>query len=151
MEDYSITETHDEALENFMFHQDEIDLIDDMHESSSMFSNEDDTVSSMLEMLHNKIKSNSSDGTDLSFLGSNYSDAEISKMKSDVERAEYEVSCRKNDVSNWESKVSLNDNKEHRTNGDYAHAVSRLNEAKSRYNHAVDELNNAKRKLNMAT
>ena len=151
MEDYSLIEIHDDTIENYMFHQDDIDLVDDKHEGSLMSSNEEDTVSSMLEMLHNKIKSNSSEGSDLSFLGANYSDAEISKMKSDVERAEYEVSCRKNDVSNWESKVSLNDTKEHRANGDYAHAVSKLNEAKSRYNHAVNELNNAKRRLNNAT
>lgn len=91
-----------------------------------------------------------SETADISF-GSKYSDAEISKIRSDVDRAQSEVNARRNDVSNWESKVSLNDTKEHRANGDYAHAVSRLNEAKSRYNHAVDELNNAKRKLNSAT
>ena len=90
------------------------------------------------------------DSNEVSF-GSKYSDAEISKLKSDVDHAQSEVNARRNDVSNWESKVSLNDTKEHRANGDYAHAVSRLNEAKSRYNHAVDELNNAKRKLNSAT
>ena len=90
------------------------------------------------------------DSSQVSF-GSKYTDAEISKMKSDVDRAQNEVTARKNDVNNWESKVSLNDTKEHRANGDYAHAVSKLNEAKSRYNHAVDELNNAKRRLNNAT
>lgn len=90
-----------------------------------------------------------SESSDISF-GSKYSDAEISKMKSDVDRAQNEVTARRNDVSNWESKVSLNDTKEHRANGDYSHAVSKLNEAKSRYNHAVDELNSAKRKLNSA-
>lgn len=82
--------------------------------------------------------------------GANYSDAEISKMKDDVERAEYEVSCRKSDVSNWESKVSLNDTPEHRKNGDYSHAVDKLNEAKSRYNNAVNRYNNAVSKLNNA-
>jgi chromosome segregation ATPase len=79
-----------------------------------------------------------------------YTDAEIIRMKSDVEHAETEVSRLKSDVNSWESKVSLNDTKEKRANGDYAHAVSKLNEAKSRYNHAVDELKNAKRKLNSA-
>lgn len=92
----------------------------------------------------------SNDASQISF-GLKYSDAEISKMKSDVDRAQSEVTARRNDVSNWESKVSLNDTKEHRANGDYAHAVSKLNEAKSRYNHAVDELNDAKRRLNNAT
>lgn len=82
--------------------------------------------------------------------GGNYSDVEISKMKDDVERAEYEVSCRKSDVSNWESKVSLNDTPEHRRNGDYSHAVNKLNEAKSHYNDAVSRYNSAKSKLNNA-
>lgn len=80
-----------------------------------------------------------------------YTDAEISRMKSDVEHAEAEVFRRKSDINNWESKVSLNDTKDKRANGDYAHAVSKLNEAKSRYNDAVDKFNNAKRKLNSAT
>ena len=82
--------------------------------------------------------------------GANYSDAEISKMKDNVERAEYEVSWRKSDVSNWESRVSLNYTPEHRKNGDYSHAIDKLNEAKSRYNDAVSRYNNAISKLNNA-
>lgn len=108
------------------------------------------------------IVSNNIDGMDVGILdendnhvgevsfGANYSDAEIGKMKDDVERAEYEVSCRKSDVSNWESKVSLNDTPEHRKDGDYSHAVDKLNEAKSRYNNAVSRYNNAVSKLNNA-
>ena len=119
---------------------DYFDLSEDKNESSSI-----------LEMSQNKIKSNSLDGGNMPFLGAKYSDAEIEKMRNDVERAEYEVSCRKSDVNNWESKVSLNDTKEHHANGDYAHAVSKLNDAKSRYNNAINELNNAKQKLNSAT
>ena len=82
--------------------------------------------------------------------GSKYNDAEISRMKDDVSKAEYEVSCRKNDVSNWESKVSLNDTRVKRENGDYDHAVRRLNEAKQQFNNAVSRFNSAKSKLNNA-
>lgn len=89
-------------------------------------------------------------GEQVSFGKNHYSDAEIDRMKSDVERAEHEVICRKNDMKNWESKVSLNDTKAHRENGDYAHAVERLNEAIARYNEAVSKCNDAKSKLNNA-
>ena len=101
------------------------------------------------DSLQHGIEANDNHAGDVSF-GSSYSDAEISKMRDDVEKAEYEVLCRKSDVSNWESKVSLNDTPEHRENGDFNHAVSRLNEAKSRYNDAVSQYNRAKSKLNNA-
>jgi len=89
-------------------------------------------------------------GDQISFGKNDYSDAEISRMKSDVERAEYDVTCAKNEMKNWESKVSLNDTKEHRENGDYEHAVQKLNEAIAHYNDAVSKCNSAKAKLNNA-
>lgn len=89
-------------------------------------------------------------GDQISFGRNDYSDAEISRMKSDVERAEYDVTCAKNEMKNWESKVSLNDTKEHRENGDYAHCVRKLSEAQSRYNDTVSRYNSAKAKLNNA-
>lgn len=86
---------------------------------------------------------------ELSFTGK-YSKAEIDRLQSEVDRAEYEVKCRDNDVRNWESKVSLNDTKEGHANGNYDHAVRRLNQAKAEYNDAVSRRNSAKSKLSNA-
>lgn len=86
-----------------------------------------------------------------SFTGANYTDAEISRMRSDVEHTRYVMKCREDDVHNWEVKVSLNNTKEKIENGDYASALSRLNEAKSRLANATREYNNAVSKLNQAT
>lgn len=108
-------------------------------------------VSSLVEKLQEKIhRHGGEDDHEVSFGSSIYTDAEIDKMKHDVDMAESEVVARKSDVSNWESKVSLNNTDEHKKNGDYANAVSHLNDAKSRYNAAVDRLNSAKSKLNNA-
>lgn len=99
------------------------------------------------------VSANYNDGADRfepSFKGSAYTDAEISRMRSDVEHAEYVVKCRANDVHNWEVKVSLCNTKEKIQNGDYHLAVRRLNEARSSYNNAVDSLNKAISKLNHA-
>ncbi len=110
-----------------------------------------DRVSSLVEKLQEKIHRHCEDDEhEVSFGSSIYTDAEIDKMKHDVEMAESEVIARKSDVSNWESKVSLNNTEEHKAKGDYANAVNHLNEAKSRYNAAVDRLNAAKSKLNNA-
>lgn len=116
---------------------------------TSLFEDASDVGDNITELDVGILDESDNHAGEVSF-GANYSDAEISKMKDDVERAEYEVSCRKSDVSNWESKVSLNDTPEHRKNGDYNHAVDKLNEAKSRYNNAVNRYNNAVSKLNNA-
>lgn len=116
---------------------------------TSLFEDASDVGDNITELDVGILDESDNHADEVSF-GANYSDAEISKMKDDVERAEYEVSCRKSDVSNWESKVSLNDTPEHRKNGDYNHAVDKLNEAKSRYNNAVNRYNNAVSKLNNA-
>lgn len=116
---------------------------------TSLFEDASDVGDNITELDVGILDESDNHAGEVSF-GANYSDAEISKMKDDVERAEYEVSCRKADVSNWESKVSLNDTPEHRKNGDYNHAVDKLNEAKSRYNNAVNRYNNAVSKLNNA-
>lgn len=112
----------------------------------------------MGEVMDGDALSSESDGSiddpagsgEVSFLGAKYTDAEISRMRDDVARAEYEVNCRDHDVKEWESKVSLNNTKEKIASGDYAAAVSRLNEAKSRYNAARSALSSAQSKLNHA-
>lgn len=86
---------------------------------------------------------------EVSFTGK-YSQAEIERMKSEVDSAKYNMKCRENDVRNWESKVSLNDTKKGHENGDYAHAVQRLNQAKSAYNEAVSRYNSAQSRLSNA-
>jgi len=101
-------------------------------------------------VIHNEPVAEHAHDGHMAFTGK-YTDAEISKMRDDVSKAEYTVSCRRNDVSNWESKVSLNDTTEHRHNGDYSNAVSKLNDAKQSYNDAVSRFNSAKAKLNNAT
>lgn len=122
---------------------------DDTHEDHAAH-HANDSVSSLVDKLREKIHQyNVDDAHEVSF-GSIYTDAEIDKMEHDVEMAESEVSARKSDVANWESKVSLNNTDEHKKNGDYANAVNHLNEAKSKYNAAVDSLNAAKAKLNNA-
>lgn len=89
-------------------------------------------------------------GNDPSFKGSHYTDAEISKLRDDVNKTEYTMKCRENDVRNWESKVSLNNTKEHIENGDYANALCRLKDAESRYRIAKSAYESAKSKLNNA-
>ncbi len=141
MEEDYIDISSDIPEEDFMLDSDIWDMNSDRFDSH----NEND-----LFLEHDLDVSEINHGEQITFEGNKYSDAEIERMKDDVERAEYEVSCRKSDVSNWESKVSLNDTPEHRENGDYSHAVNRLNEATSRYNDAVSKFNNAKSKLNNA-
>lgn len=122
----------------------------DIHEDGSNHGDKG-AVSSLVEKLQEKIHRHSGENDhEVSFGSSLYTDAEIDKMKHDVDMAESEVAARKSDVSNWESKVSLNNTDEHKKNGDYANAVSHLNDAKSRYNAAMDRLNAAKCKLNNA-
>lgn len=86
---------------------------------------------------------------DISF-GSNYSEEEIQKLKSDVEKAEYERKCCEDKVREWESKVSLNNTTEKKMNGDYDNAMRYLNEAKYRYNNAVSHYNDVLSKYNNA-
>jgi len=85
----------------------------------------------------------------LSFTGK-YSDAEINRMKEDVQNYEYEVSNLSSKVHHHENMVSLSNTPKGHSNGDYADEVSDLNRAKSEYNNAVSRLNNAKSKLNNA-
>lgn len=86
---------------------------------------------------------------EVSFTGK-YTQAEIDRLKSEVNSAKYTVKCRENDVRNWESKVSLNDTKKGHENGDYNHAVQRLNQAKAAYNEAVSRYNSAQSRLSNA-
>lgn len=112
----------------------------------------------MGEVMDGDALSSESDGSmddptgsgEVSFLGAKYTDAEISRMRSDVEHAEYVVKCRANDVHNCEVKVSLCNTKEKILNGDYESAVRRLQEAQTSYNYAVEAFNKAKSKLNHA-
>lgn len=140
-----------------------VDLSMDDPASTTDFAHSDQQATaieaeSMMDMLHQKIDSRTqgeNDATDHPdssqiHFGAKYTDAEIDKMKTDINMAAHEVSCRKSDVELWESKVSLNNTKEHRENGDYANAESRLNEAKSKYNSALDRLHDAKTRLNNA-
>lgn len=96
------------------------------------------------------IMNNNADYAEEISFGSKYTEDEIQKFKSDVDKAQYEMKCRENDVNNWESKVSLNNTKEHRLNGDYDNALKRLNEAKSRYNFAANRYNDAVSRYNNA-
>lgn len=89
-------------------------------------------------------------GNDPSFGSSHYTDAEISKLRDDVNQTEYTMKCRENDVRNWESKVSLNNTKEHIENGDYANALRHLKDAEARYRIAKSAYESAKSKLNNA-
>lgn len=94
-----------------------------------------------------KIANDSSD--QISFCGK-YSEAEISKLKYDVERAQSEVNTYKHKVDDWASKVNLNNTKEHKANGDYEHARSCYNKAVSQYNEAQSRLKDAQVRLNNA-
>lgn len=136
----------DDLLDDGLLDDDLTDgLLDSSHEVEPITDNVTNEVLADDGFHHNV---NSSEP---SFTGANYTDAEISRMRSDVEHARYEMKCREDDVHNWEAKVSLNNTKEKIANGDYANAVSRLNEAKTRLSNATREYNNAVSKLNQAT
>lgn len=121
-----------------------IDFLEDPDEDIFAGDEEDDFLDEVMGEVHNK------NGYEPSFEGSHYSDAEISKLRSEVSRTEYEMNCRQSDVREWESKVSLNNTKEHIANGDYDNAVRHLNEAKSRLSTARSAYESAKSKLNNA-
>lgn len=121
-----------------------IDFLEDPDEDIFAGDEEDDFLDEVMGEVHNK------NGYEPSFEGSHYTDAEISKLKSEVSRTEYEMNCRQGDVREWESKVSLNNTKEHISNGDYDNAVRHLNEAKSRLSTAKSAYESAKSKLNNA-
>ncbi len=121
-----------------------IDFLQDSNEDFFAGDEEDDFLDEVMGEVHNK------NGYEPSFEGSHYTDAEISKLKSEVSRTEYEMNCRQGDVREWESKVSLNNTKEHIANGDYDNAVRHLNEAKSRLSTARSAYESAKSKLNNA-
>ena len=133
---------------------DDYEIDDDVLSSIDYLEDSDDTVfdskedeeflDEVMNDVHNK------NGYEPSFEGSHYTDAEISKLRSEVSRTEYEMKCRQNDVREWESKVSLNNTKEHIANGDYNNAVRHLNEAKSNLSTARSAYESAKSKLNNA-
>lgn len=147
--DMEIEDIYDDDLLQGQVSEDEIENNDNHDDTSNHRAK--DNISSLVERLQEKIHHQNGEVVhEVSFGSSIYTDAEIDKMKHDVDMAESEVAARKSDVSNWESKVSLNNTDEHKKNGDYANAVNHLNDAKSRYNAAVDRLNAAKAKLNNA-
>lgn len=121
-----------------------IDFLEDPDEDTFAGDEEDDFLDEVMGEVHNK------NSYEPSFEGSHYTDAEISKLRSEVSRTEYEMNCRQGDVREWESKVSLNNTKEHIANGDYDNAVRHLNEAKSRLSTAKSAYESAKSKLNNA-
>lgn len=121
-----------------------IDFLEDPDEEIFAGDEEDDFLDEVMGEVHNK------NGYEPSFEGSHYTDAEISKLRSEVSRTEHEMNSRQGDVREWESKVSLNNTKEHIANGDYDNAVRHLNEAKSRLSTARSAYESAKSKLNNA-
>ena len=138
MQDRNIEVTYDRCIEYLNdYIKDKGSLIAEYRllANPNSFELADDKTSSSVNMVKG-----------ISFTGK-YSDAEIDKMKHDVDIARSEMVARKNDVDNWKTKVSLNDTKEHHANGDYENTVRHLNDAKNRYNYAVDRYNSALSKL----
>jgi len=75
-----------------------------------------------------------------------YNDAEINRMKEDVDKYNYEVNHLNSDVHHHENLVDLSKGK-----SDYDYEVSQLNKVTSEYNDAASKLNDARSKLNNAT
>ena len=120
----------------------------DLHSETdeTVFDNKEDDE--FLDEVMNDVRNKN--GYEPSFEGSHYTDAEISKLRSEVSRTEYEMKCRQDDVREWESKVSLNNTKEHIAHGDYENALNHLNEAKRKLSNAKSAYESAKSKLNSA-
>ncbi len=145
-DDIDIEELDDDTWETEIHHSNETG---DANDSSVSHVNALSSANSpLVQQLQKNIQA--AFGSAHPSFGGMYTDAEIDKMESDVEMAEYEVNCRRADVSNWETKVSLNDTIEDRKNGDYAYAVSQLQNAQSQYSYALERYNQAMSRLNNA-
>ena len=89
-------------------------------------------------------------GANVSFVGK-YNEAEIAKLRDDVEKAKSKVANAKNNLENWESKLSLNNTEEKRRKGAYDHVKSLRDKAQGEYDSARLDLKEKECKLRNAT
>lgn len=113
------------------------------------FSNTESNIDGDKNVIDKSIEERKDD-SNVSF-GGKYNEAEIAKLRDDVEKAKSKVASAKNNLENWESKLSLNNTEEKRRNGDYDHVKSLRDKAKSEYDSACSDLKDKECKLRNAT